>query len=186
MGPGRPAFVTGGAAAAILRLGFPLDHRDAVVTAIKDGHGTRGDGPRTPALRTSRAATAIMRGLFMLHERPTPPAVAFCPLPEAGRRLCRHAGWAGSLGGAYLGSIITYWSRQLMVLPAVVETAGFTPLVNGDARPAGTATPNSGRPATACSSASRPASITTSSWPPPGRTATSCSRSTSAGRRQRQ
>ena len=41
-------------------------------------------------------------------------------------------GGDGDLGGTYLGTIIIYWTRQLLGLPAVVETAGFTPLVNGN------------------------------------------------------
>ena len=64
-------------------------------------------------------------------------------------------GGAGDLGGTYLGTILIYWSRQLLGLPAVVETAGFTPWSTA-IWPAGKATRSSGRPGTACSSAGRP------------------------------
>src|SRR4029077_8260164 len=40
-GPGR-AFATGGAAAAILRMGLKLDKRDAVIAAIKAGQRPEG------------------------------------------------------------------------------------------------------------------------------------------------
>src|SRR4029077_12427482 len=41
-------------------------------------------------------------------------------------------GGSGDLGGTYMGTILIYWTRQLNGLSPVVETAGFTPLVNGD------------------------------------------------------
>ena len=132
-GPARP-FATGGSAAAILRLGYPLDHRDAVVKAIKAGQRPEGgwskdDGP--PDLSSSYR---IMRAMFMLHERPDIDRllafVARCRKSDGSYSATPDG--EGNLGGTYLGTIIIYWSRQLMGLPAVVETAGFTPLVNGD------------------------------------------------------
>ena len=67
--PGRIA--TGGAAAAILRMGMKLDKRDAVIAAIKAGQRPEGgwskdDGPAGPR----RATYRIMRALYMLHEKP--------------------------------------------------------------------------------------------------------------------
>ena len=63
-------FATGGAAAAILRMGMPLEHRDAIVKAIKAGQRPEGgwskdDGP--PDLSSSYR---IMRAMYMMHERP--------------------------------------------------------------------------------------------------------------------
>ncbi len=132
-GPAAP-FTTGGCAAAILRLGYPLEHRDAVVSAIKAGQRPEGawskdDGP--PDLSSSYR---IMRAMFMLHERPDIDRllafVARCRKSDGSYSATPDG--EGNLGGAYLGTIIIHWSRQLIGLPAVVETAGFTPLVNGD------------------------------------------------------
>jgi poly(3-hydroxybutyrate) depolymerase len=127
-------FATGGAAAAILRMGMPLEHRDAIVKTIKAGQRPEGawskdDGP--PDLSSSYR---IMRAMFMMRERPDIDRL----LAYVDR--CRKSDGSysntpdgeGNLGGTYLGSILVYWSRQLMGLPAFVETAGFTPMVNGD------------------------------------------------------
>jgi pimeloyl-ACP methyl ester carboxylesterase/prenyltransferase beta subunit len=128
------AFATGGAAAAILRMGLRLDKRDAVLAAIHAGQRPEGgwskdDGP--PDLSSSYRIT---RALFMLREKPDIERLA------GFIARCRHSdgsysttpGGTGDLGGTYLGTILTYWIRQLSGLPAVVETAGFAPLVNGD------------------------------------------------------
>jgi pimeloyl-ACP methyl ester carboxylesterase len=132
-GGGVP-FATGGSAAAILRLGYPLEYRDDIVKAIRAGQKPEGawskdDGP--PDLSSSYR---IMRAMFMMRERPDIDRllafVARCRKSDGGYSATPDA--EGSLGGAYLGSIIIYWSRQLLGLPAVVETAGFAPLVNGD------------------------------------------------------
>ncbi len=75
-----------------------------------------------------------MRAVFMMHERPDLDRllafVARCRKPDGSYSATPDG--EGSLGGAYLGTILVYWARQLMGLPAFVETAGFTPLVNGD------------------------------------------------------
>ena len=127
-------FTTGGVAAAILRLGLPLEHRDAIVRAIKNGQRPEGgwskdDGP--PDLSSSYR---IMRAMYMMHEAPDLDRllgyVARCRKPDGS--YSNVPGGEGNLGGTYLGAVITYWSRQLMGLPAVVETAGFTPIVQGD------------------------------------------------------
>jgi acetyl esterase/lipase/prenyltransferase beta subunit len=127
-------FATGGAAAAILRLGMPLEHRDAIVRAIRDGQRPEGgwskdDGP--PDLSSSYR---IMRAMYMMHERPDIDRllafVARCRKSDGSYSATPEG--EGNLGGAYLATILIYWSRQLMGLPAVVETAGFTPLVSGD------------------------------------------------------
>src|SRR5690242_3456393 len=127
-------FATGGSAAAILRLGMPLEHRDAIVKAIRAGQRPEGgwskdDGP--PDLSSSYRIT---RAMYMMHERPDIDRllgfVARCRKSDGGYSATPEG--EGNLGGAYLATILIYWSRQLTGLPAVVETAGFTPLVNGD------------------------------------------------------
>ena len=90
-------FATGGSAAAILRLGYPLDHRDAVVKAITAGQRPEGgwskdDGP--PDLASSYR---IMRAMFMLRERPDIDRLLCVrrPLPQVRRQLFGHAGRRG-------------------------------------------------------------------------------------------
>jgi acetyl esterase/lipase len=127
-------FATGGSAAAILRLGMPLEHRDAIVKAIRDGQRPEGgwskdDGP--PDLSSSYRIT---RAMFMMHERPDIDRllafVARCRKSDGSYAATPEG--EGNLGGTYLATILIYWSRQLLGLPVVVETAGFTPLVNSD------------------------------------------------------
>ena len=127
-------FATGGAAAAILRMGMPLEHRDAIVKAIRagqrpDGGWSKDDGPSDLS-----SSYRIMRAMYMMHERPDIDRllgyVARCRKPDGSYSAT--PGGEGNLGGTYLGTILVYWSRQLLGLPAVVETAGFTPMVKGD------------------------------------------------------
>ena len=129
-------FATGGAAAAILRLGMPLEHRDAIVKAIKAGQRPEGgwskdDGPAGPLQQLPDHAGAVHAARAARHR---PPARASSPAaarptaatpsrPTASRQPRRHLSRppSSSTGrGSSSG------------LPAVVETAGFTPLVNGD------------------------------------------------------
>ena len=132
-GPSQ-AFVTGGAGAAIVRMGLKLDRRDAVVAAIKAGQRPEGGWSKDAGPPDLASTYRVMRALFMLREKPdVDRLMAFV-------KRCRKAdgsyssvpGGEGDLGGTYLGTIITFWTRQLVGLPAVVETAGFTPLVHGN------------------------------------------------------
>jgi acetyl esterase/lipase len=126
--------VTGGVTAAILRLGMPLEHRDAIVKAIKAGQRPEGAWSKDDGPPDLSSTYRIMRAMFMMHERPDLDRllafVAHCRKSDGSYSATPDG--EGSLGGAYLATILVYWSRQLMGLPAVVETAGFTPLVGGD------------------------------------------------------
>jgi len=67
--PGK-AFVTGGVAAAILRMGMNLEKRDAVIATIKagqrpDGAWSKDDGPSDLS-----SSYRVMRALYMLREEP--------------------------------------------------------------------------------------------------------------------
>ncbi len=128
------AFASGGAAAAILRLGYPLEHRDAIVKVIKEAQRPRAAGPRTTGPPTSPAATGSCGPCSCCTSGPTSTACSpsspgaaspTAAIPSPPRDPAASAGLISA-------TIIIYWSRQLMGLPAVVETAGFTPLVNGD------------------------------------------------------
>ncbi len=124
------AYTTGGCAAAILRMGMKLENRDAIISAIKagqhDGGWSKDDGP--PDLG---ASYRVMRALYMLREKPdVDRLMSFI-------KSCRQSdgsyastpGGTGDMGGTYTATIITRWARLLTGLPAVTETAGFTPLV---------------------------------------------------------
>ena len=131
-GPAQ-AYATGGAGAAVLRMGLKLDKRDAVIAALKAGQRRKGAGRRTPGRLTWEPPTASCGRFTCFTKSPTSsdcwrssPAAAS---PTAATRASPAA--TGDLGGTYTATIVIYWVRQLLGLPAVVETAGFTPLVNG-------------------------------------------------------
>jgi hypothetical protein len=127
------AFVSGGAGAAILRMGLNLDKRDAVIAAIKGGQRPEGgwskdDGP--PDLGSSYR---VMRALYMLKVKPdVDRLVGFI-------NRCRHddgsysttPGGQGNLGAAYFATIILRWLRLLDEKPPVLESSSFAPLWSG-------------------------------------------------------
>ncbi len=131
-GPSQ-AFVTGGAAAAILRMGLRLDRREAVVAAIKAGQRPEGGWSKDAGPPDLSSSYRVMRCLYMLHEKPDVERLMSFVMScrKADGSYSSVPGGEGDLGGTYLGTIITYWTRQLLGLPAVVETAGFAPLVHG-------------------------------------------------------
>jgi len=124
------AFVTGGVAAAFLRMGMNVEKRDAVIATIKagqrpDGAWSKDDGPSDLS-----SSYRVMRALYMLKEK-----------PDAERLTgyiarCRHADGSysstpegpGSLGATYFATIILRWLRLLDGKPPALETAAFAPL----------------------------------------------------------
>jgi poly(3-hydroxybutyrate) depolymerase/prenyltransferase beta subunit len=131
-GSAKP-YVTGGAAAAILRMGMKLDKRDAVIAAIKAGQKVEGGWSKDDSPPDLGSTYRVMRALYMLGEKPDVNRL----LGFIGR--CRQSdgsyasapGHDGDLGGTYTATIVIRWLRLLSGIPPVVETAGFTPLVNG-------------------------------------------------------
>ena len=130
-GPGQ-AYATGGAGAAVLRMGLKLDKRDAVIAALKAGQRPEGGWSKDAGPPDLGATYRIMRALYMLHERPDIERllafVARCRQSDGS--YASKPGGAGDLGGTYTATIVIYWVRHLLGLPAVVETAGLTPLVH--------------------------------------------------------
>ncbi|MHB1561746.1 MAG: prenyltransferase/squalene oxidase repeat-containing protein, partial [Isosphaeraceae bacterium] len=128
------SFATGGSAAAILRLGMPLEHRPALVKAILAGQTPEGGFSKDGGTPDLSSSYRIVRALYMMRERPDLDKllgfVARCRKSDGSYSATPDG--KGSLGGTYLGTILIYWSRQLLGLPAVVETAGFRPMVGGD------------------------------------------------------
>jgi prenyltransferase beta subunit/predicted esterase len=131
------AYATGGAGAAVLRMGLKLDKRDAVVSALKAGQRPEGGWSKDAGPPDLGATYRIMRALYMLHERPDIERllafIARCRQSDGS--YASKPGDSGDLGGTYTATIVIYWVRQLLGIPTVVETAGLTPLVNGKGLP---------------------------------------------------
>ncbi len=72
-----------------------------------------------------------MRALYMLHEKPdVDRLLSFVKrCRQSDGSYASSPGGTGDMGGTYTATIITRWVRLLTGLPAVTETAGFTPLV---------------------------------------------------------
>lgn len=129
------AFDTGGATAALLRMGVQPDHRQEIIEAMAAGRGADGgwsEGSRPGS--TLGATYRVMRAFFMLGHAPNLDRLrAFvdsCAGP--GGAYADAPGAPTSLGATYMAGIITRWSRLLEGEPAIVETAGFTPLIAGN------------------------------------------------------
>lgn len=132
-GPGR-AFATGGAAAALLRMGVELDHKGAILAAIRDGQGSEGGWSEGDGPATLGAGYRVVRCLFMMKEKPD--------VDRLYTFIARHRnadggygpkpGEPSDLGSTYTATIMTWWARQLDGEPAVVETAAYRPLFNGE------------------------------------------------------
>jgi len=131
-GPGQ-AFASGGAAAAILRMGLKLDKRDAVIAAIKAGQRPEGGWSKDAGPPDLGSTYRVMRALYMLHEKPDVDRllgfIARCRQSDGS--YASRPGGAGDMGGTYTATIAIRWLRLLGGTPPVVETAGFTPLTNG-------------------------------------------------------
>lgn len=126
------AFDTGGRAVALLRMGRELDHKDAILQALRDGQ--RSDGGWGSGGGSDLSATyRVMRAFFMLKEKPDLESVrAFVARCRNEDGTYRSAPDANDDRGTYFASIVQWWARQLHGEPAVVETAGFVPLLKGD------------------------------------------------------
>jgi pimeloyl-ACP methyl ester carboxylesterase/prenyltransferase beta subunit len=132
-GPGQ-AYATGGAAAAILRMGLELDKRDRVVAAVKAGQRPEGGWSKDAGPPDLGATYRVMRALYMLREKPDVEKL-FSFIARCRRSDGSYAstpGGTGDLGGTYTATIVVRWLRLLDGLRPVVETAGFTPLVSGN------------------------------------------------------
>ena len=126
---------TGGSAAALLRMGVPIEPapKAAILATLRAGQkadGAWGEGDGASDLPTTYR---IMRAFFMMKEKPD--------LARLRAFIARHrqtdGGYATLPAGipemstTYFCTIINYWARQLDGEPVCVETAGFSPLFNG-------------------------------------------------------
>ncbi|HEV3168622.1 MAG TPA: family 16 glycoside hydrolase [Isosphaeraceae bacterium] len=127
------AFATGGAAAALLRMGVKLDKKDAVVAAMRAGQRPDGGWSKDENPSDLGSSYRIMRCFYMLKEQPDIDKlrgfIARCRQSDGGYGV--KPGAQADLGGTYNAMIITRWTRQLTGEPTFVETASFAPLFNG-------------------------------------------------------
>ena len=128
----RKAYATGGAAAAILRMGLKLENRDAVISAIKAGQRSEGGWSKDDGPPDLGATYRVMRALYMLREKPdVDRLLAFVKsFRQSDGSYAGNPGGTGDLGATYTATIIIRWARLLSGLPPVTETAGLTPLVD--------------------------------------------------------
>ncbi len=131
-GPGQ-ARETGGAAAALLRMGVKLDRRDAVLSALRSSQRSDGAWSRVGDEPDFETTYRIMRCLFMLKEAPDLDKlrgfIARCRQSDGG--YAPKPGGVAALSSTYYATIVLRWIRLLSGEPALVETAGFVPLFNG-------------------------------------------------------
>jgi prenyltransferase beta subunit len=132
-GPAR-SFVTGGVAAAILRMGLPLEKREAVIAAIKEGQRPDGAWSKDAGPTDLSSSYRVMRCLYMLKEKPDADKlreyIAKCRQPDGSYSVS--PGGKGNLGATYFAAIILRWLRLLDGTPPVLEAASFTPLFDGN------------------------------------------------------
>jgi acetyl esterase/lipase/prenyltransferase beta subunit len=131
-GPGK-ARATGGAAAALLRMGVELDKKDAVLAAMREGQRPDGGWGQEAGPSDLGSTYRVMRCFFMLKEKPD--------LDRLRSYLASHRssdggysmkpGGPSDVGATYFATTTNRWVRLLSGEPAVVETAGFAPLFDG-------------------------------------------------------
>ena len=106
-GPAQ-AYATGGAGAAVLRMGMKLDKRDAVIAALKAGQRPEGGWSKDAGPPDLGATYRIMRALFMLHEKPEIDRllafIATCRQSDGS--YASKPGGAGDLSGTYTATIV--------------------------------------------------------------------------------
>lgn len=127
------AFDTGGSAAALLRMGHDLEHRDAVVAAIREGQRKDGGWGSKAGDSELGATYRVMRCFYMMGQKPDLEGVrrfvGSCRKGDGSYGDTPSAG--GTIGSTYSAMIVLRWCRLLEGLPAAVERAGFKPLFDG-------------------------------------------------------
>jgi acetyl esterase/lipase len=131
-GPGRFRD-TGGAAVALLRMGVPLDKKDAVLATLRAGQNPDGAWSKSESGSDLEATYRIMRCFFMLKEAPDLARlrgfIARCRQSDGGYGV--QPGAPADPTGTYYATTILRWVKLLGGEPGLVETSGFVPLFNG-------------------------------------------------------
>lgn len=130
-GPAK-AYATGSAAVALLRMGENIS-RENVLNAMREGQRPDGSWSKDDGPGDLGSTYRVLRGFYMLKEKPDLDRlrsfVAKCRQSDGSYSTAPNK--PDDRGGTYFASIIGHWARQLDGEPALVETAGFTPLFNG-------------------------------------------------------
>ncbi|RUL89731.1 family 16 glycoside hydrolase [Tautonia sociabilis] len=129
------AFDTGGTAAALLRMGVEFDRKDAVAEAIVSGQREDGGWASGEGDSDLSASYRTMRAAYMLRVIPDLDAlrgfVSRCRRDGGGYAPSPNA-QDPTIGATYMATILLRWAALLEGLPPVVESAGFTPVFNGE------------------------------------------------------
>lgn len=132
-GPGQ-AFRAGTVGATVLRGGGALEDPEATVEVIKagqqaDGGWTEGEGPSSLP-----GCYRVFRALYMLKAKPDLEALrGFIARCRTDNGLYAHApGGEADQRATYYATIMIRWIRLMNGERPIVETAGFTPLFNGE------------------------------------------------------
>jgi hypothetical protein len=112
---------------------MPLEKRDAIVAAIKEGQRSDGGWSKDDGPSDLGSSYRIMRALFMMKEKPDVPRlqafIARCRRPDGSYAASPEG--QGSLGSTYFAAIILRWLRLLDGKPPILEPRPFTALFNG-------------------------------------------------------
>jgi prenyltransferase beta subunit len=106
---------TGGAVAAVLRLGGKVEQRDNVVKALKDGQRPDGGYGKADAKVSDLETTyRVLRALHMLKEKPDVAKlrefIAKCRNADGGYGVA--PGDKSSVGGTYFAGIVLHWLEE--------------------------------------------------------------------------
>jgi hypothetical protein len=106
---------TGGAVAAVLRLGGKVEHRDKVLETLKAGQRDDGGYGKADAKGSDLETTyRVMRAFHMLKDRPDAEKVrkfvAKCRNDDGGYGVM--PGQPSAVGGTYFASIILHWLAE--------------------------------------------------------------------------
>jgi len=126
------AFATGGAAAAILRMGYRLDDPGKIAAVLKAGQREDGAWSKDAGPTDLGSTYRILRALYMMGETPRvePLLKYIAARRNADGGYALQPGGKSSLGASYLATIAIRWLRLLTGAQAVVETAGFRSLAS--------------------------------------------------------
>ena len=131
---GGVARATGGAVAALLRMGVALDNREPIVTALKSGQKPDGGWGKETDLPSDLETTyRVMRCFFMLKEVPNMDTLRTYLLShrQSNGGYGPTPGATADLGSTYFVTTVLRWVALMDHQQPLVETIGFSPLFNG-------------------------------------------------------
>ncbi|MFO0892032.1 MAG: family 16 glycoside hydrolase [Isosphaeraceae bacterium] len=111
---------------------MPLERRDAVVAAIKEGQRPDAPGRRMTGRPDSEQPTASCAPYMLRRSRTSSRLLDYIGAGVAVRTaaIASAPDGKGSLGSTYFAAIILHWLRLLDGKPRVLQPSGFSPLFN--------------------------------------------------------